>query len=113
MKNGRTKPRKSRPSPEAIAAAKRLVGNTKAELLDIITGQHKTILLQTAAMGMIGDANALKLLRLKMVILLRRQLERRLRVSIGELLEFFEGKRPAGYVHSEMARIAAIRELAL
>ncbi len=98
-------------SAAAIAAAPR-IRNTKAELLDTITSQHKTIIHQTEAMARISDAHDLKVLRLKMVIVIRRQLEKRLRQAIADLVTFYETPRHSGYVHSEMARIDEIRELA-
>jgi hypothetical protein len=53
-----TNPKKA--SKAARQAAGR-IRNTKAELLDTITGQHKTILAQTAAMKTLSDRNDINL----------------------------------------------------
>ena len=121
---------RTKPSKAARQAAKR-IRNTKAELLDTITAQHKTIIEQTRVVALLSDAGErttknyvdslntqreiyeLAGVRLKMVILIRRQLEKRLREAIGELLAFFEGPRDSGYVHAETSRIVEIRELAI
>jgi len=118
------------PSPEAIAAAPQ-IRNTKAELLDTITGQHKTILAQTLAMAQLSDANTrttktyfealnlrqaehdLALMRLTLVILIRRQLEKRLWDAVLELLAYQEReqKRGYGYTRAEMAPVLNIRAM--
>jgi hypothetical protein len=127
MKIGKTKPK---PSKEARAAAPR-IRNTKAELLDTITAQHKTILIQTGAMARISDAAErttknyvdhlntqreiyeLEGFRLKIIILLRRQLEKRLWDAVLELLAYRERERLRGYgyTRAEMAPILNIEAM--
>lgn len=111
---GQLNPTRRPLASEAARLAAPQIRNTKAELLDTITSQHKTILLQTRMVGMVSQAQDLKVARLKMIILLRRQLERRLWDSLLELLAFEERERSAGghgYTRRDMAPILAIREL--
>ena len=104
--------KRKKPSPEAIAAAPR-IRNSKAELLDTITAQHKTILVQTAALARISDAHSLKVARLKMIVLLRRQLEKRLWDAVLELLAYQEREtmRGYGYTRAEMQPVLNIRAM--
>ncbi len=106
------KPKKASPSPaarraapsEQSRAAAKTIRNTKADLLDTITSQRKTIIYQTETMARISDALDLKLERLKLIVLLRRQLEKRLRQAIGDVYAFYEGPRPSGYLTGEISR---------
>jgi hypothetical protein len=113
------KPKRKKPSREAIAAAPR-IRNTKAELLDAITAKHKsltiveeTIVHLTRTMGRISDADALRIARLKIIIALRRQLEKRLWDGVLELLAYDERekKRGHGYTRAEMAPILNLRAM--
>lgn len=113
------KPKRKKPSREAIAAAPR-IRNTKAELLDAITAKHKsltiveeTIVHLTRTMGRVSDADALRIARLKIIILLRRQLEKRLWDALLVVLSYQErdrGRRE-GYTRAEMAPIEEILEM--
>jgi len=100
------KPKKPSPSRAARQAAKR-IRNTKAELLDIITGQIEAIV-------MICHTNELKLARWRIAFLLRQQLEKRLWDALLELLAFEErelGRGGYGYTRADMMPILEIREL--
>lgn len=106
------KPKKPSPSREAIAAAPR-IRNTKAELLDTITSQHKTILVQMEALARISDSQSLKVSRLKIILLLRGQLEKRLWDAVLELLAYEEREtmRGYGYTRAEMQPVLNIRAM--
>jgi hypothetical protein len=78
-----------------------------------IEGDRITILAQTSVLAQISDANELKVLRLKMAILLRRQLEKRLWDAVLELLAYEERERSRGYgyTHPEMASVLNIKAM--
>lgn len=112
---------KRKPSKAARQAAKR-IRNTKSELLDTITSLHHTILEQydenarttkTYFEGLTvrRQEHDLTMLRIRMVLIIRRQIEKRLRVAIGELVAFYEVPRHSGFLTTEVLRIAEIREL--